>query len=167
MGFLGWWWWPTIEPRLPELVESVKSAGLAALGRAEPGEQGPGPLVATAASPIAAPPPMATPTAAPEVAAAPFCGPGQAPAFVFGFAALKRELGVTMGEPLECEHANTENGDSLQQTTAGLAVYDQATNSPRFTDGWRSWALTPRGLLAWKGPNAPPELAAGPSGSRP
>jgi hypothetical protein len=71
-----------------------------------------------------------------------------------------------MGEPLECEHANTESGDSLQQTTTGLAVYDQATNTPSFTDGWRSWALTQRGLLSWEGQNAPPELLAGENSRR-
>ncbi|MBV9134532.1 MAG: hypothetical protein JO318_17640, partial [Chloroflexi bacterium] len=59
--------------------------------------------------------------------AASFCDPGQAPAFEFGFADLKYALGYIMGDPLECEHPNSANGDTLQQTTTGLAIYRQAT----------------------------------------
>ncbi len=52
-----------------------------------------------------------------------YCSPGETPVFRFGFAYLKSLLGSTMGEPLECEHANPDNGDTLQQTTTGLSFY--------------------------------------------
>jgi hypothetical protein len=99
----------------------------------------------------------AVPAAEAAPAAAPFCGPGQAPRFVLGFAALQAALGETMGEPLECEHARPEDGRTLQRTTTGLAVYDDRTGRAAFTDGWRSWALTPGGLVAWEGGGPPPE----------
>jgi hypothetical protein len=56
-----------------------------------------------------------------------------------------------MGEPVECEHANSDNGDTLQQTSTGLAIYRQSTNAPEFTDGWNHWTLNPQGLVAWSG----------------
>lgn len=88
--------------------------------------------------------------------AAPFCAAGQAPQFAFGLAALKSQLGATMGEPLECEHANSANGDTLQRTTTGLAYYRKATNTPSFTDGFRHWALTAGGLVTWTGTSVDP-----------
>jgi hypothetical protein len=84
-----------------------------------------------------------------------FCQPGQSPAFVFGFANLKLALGSVMGDPVECEHPNSDNGDTLQQTTTGLAIYRQATNTPEFTDGWNHWALTVQGLMAWTATDQP------------
>lgn len=81
----------------------------------------------------------------------PFCRSGQVPQYLFGFATLRTQLGRTMGEPMECEHPNSANGDTLQRTTTGLAFYRKATNTPTFTDGWRHWALTPAGLVFWEG----------------
>ena len=92
--------------------------------------------------------------AAPGAAAAqiaPYCQPGQPPQFVFGFAALRQLVGATMGDPIECEHANPTNGDPLQKTTTGLAVYRTSTNAPTFTDGFTHWALTPDGVVTWLG----------------
>ena len=83
--------------------------------------------------------------------AAPHCSPGQEPVFMFGFAHLKSLLGDKMGEPIECEHANPENGDTLQQTTTGLAFYRKSTNIPTFTNGWEHWGLTVEGLILWTG----------------
>ena len=66
-----------------------------------------------------------------------------------------------MGDPLECEHGNPENGDTLQQTTNGLSFYRRSTNTPTFTNGWEHWALTVRGLLYWTGVEIdPPDDAA-------
>jgi hypothetical protein len=162
LGFLAWWWWPSIEPVLPPFIDRARVVALGLLGQAEAAEQLPGPTVVVATKPGPTPtPPPPTPTPEPLAARFPFCAPGQEPAFVFGFAALKQQLGPTMGEPLECEHANLDNGDTLQATTTGLAVYEPSTNTPRFTNGWRSWALTPGGLLSWDGPDAPPELSPG------
>ena len=87
--------------------------------------------------------------------AAPFCASGQTPRFVFGFAELKAAVGDLMGDPLECEHVDLATGDSLQQTTSGLAMYHQSTNSPEFTDGWNHWALEPDGIVAWSGASQP------------
>ena len=98
-----------------------------------------------------------------------FCDPGQVPEFRFGFAQLRAQLGATMGEPIECEHPSSENGDTLQQPTPGLAFYRQATNTPTFTDGWRHWGLTAEGLVAWEGESVDPPVAQArpaPSGPR-
>ena len=100
--------------------------------------------------------------------AAPFCGPGETPQFRFGFAHLKSLLGETMGQPIECEHANPENGDTLQQTSTGLSFYRKATNTPTFTDGWTHWAWTAQGLVTWTGSDIdPPGTATEPIESTP
>ncbi len=85
-----------------------------------------------------------------------YCGAGETPEFRFGFAHLKSLLGPTMGEPIECEHANPENGDTLQQTTTGLSFYRKATNIPTFTDGWNHWGWTADGLVTWTGDSVDP-----------
>ncbi len=89
-------------------------------------------------------------------AVAPYCAPGQDPEFVLGFAFMKSQLGDIMGEPSECEHANPENGDTLQQTTTGLSFYRKSTNTPTFTDGWRHWGWTAQGLVFWTGDSIDP-----------
>jgi len=90
------------------------------------------------------------------VGAAAYCAPGQDPEFVLGFAFMKAQLGDVMGDPLECEHANPENGDTLQQTSTGLAFYRKSTNTPTFTDGWTHWAWTATGLVTWTGARIDP-----------
>ena len=95
---------------------------------------------------------------------APHCRPGQARQFVFGFAALKAQLGPIMGEPIECEHSNDANGDTLQRTTTGLAFWRKSTNTLTFTDGYRHWELMPGGTVYWEGPPIDlPEVAAAPT----
>lgn len=84
-------------------------------------------------------------------AAAPYCAAGDEPSFTFGFAHLKSLLGDTMGEPIECIHANPENGDILQQTSTGLSFYRKSTNTSTFTDGWNHWGWTADGLVYWTG----------------
>src|SRR5206468_5474306 len=74
---------------------------------------------------------LAVPAAA-RAQDASFCEPGQVPTFALGFAALQEALGPRMGEPTECEHANSDNGDTLQHTTTGLAFYRKTTNTPTF-----------------------------------
>lgn len=95
-------------------------------------------------------------TGSAALAAAPYCAEGQDAEFVFGFAFMKSQLGDTMGDPIECEHANPANGDTLQQTTAGLAFYRKSTNTPTFTDGWNHWAWTVDGLVTWAGARIDP-----------
>jgi hypothetical protein len=86
-----------------------------------------------------------------------YCQPGRQPTFELGAAGLQQHLGATiMGTPLECEHPVSGSGDTVQQTTTGLVIYRAATNTVMFTDGWRHWALTPRGLLSWEGSDTDP-----------
>ena len=86
--------------------------------------------------------------AAPDV---PYCQPGQSPAFAFGIAALHDRLGDTMGTPLECEHLDADNGDTVQRTTSGLAYYRPSINTTMFTDGSTHWALAEGALMRWQG----------------
>ena len=97
-----------------------------------------------------------TASPAPLLAAPEFCAPGETPQFRFGFAFLSSRLGKTMGDPIECEHANPDNGDTLQQTSTGLSFYRKATNTPTFTDGWNHWAWTFQGLVYWTGSDVDP-----------
>jgi len=93
--------------------------------------------------------------------AAAFCSPGESPAFSMGVADLKQVVGDAMGSPVECEHLAADSGDSIQETTTGLAVFNRATNTATFTDGWRHWALTQAGLVTWEGTQADPPSANG------
>ena len=92
-------------------------------------------------------------TAAPS---APYCSPGQAPAFDPRLVELKQRLGDTMGAPVECAHPGSAVSDTIQQTSTGLAEFNQLTGTASFTDGWRHWALTPSGLVAWEGNQSEP-----------
>src|SRR5215204_387851 len=99
-----------------------------------------------------------------SAAASPNCQLGQAPEFVLGFAALQQSVGQAMGDPIECEHANPANGDTLQQTTTGLAFYRKATNTSTFTNGSEHWGLTSSGLVFWTGSSIdPPGSVVAPS----
>jgi hypothetical protein len=64
-----------------------------------------------------------------------------------------------VGQPLECEHTDPVSGDSLQQTSTGLAFYRKSTNTPTFTTGYDHWALTPQGLHYWTGSSVDPPIA--------
>jgi hypothetical protein len=98
---------------------------------------------------------------APAPSTAAFCQPGQTPEFVHGLAALKQQLGDTMGTPVECEHPATAAGDTVQQTTTGLAAYHSQSNTVTFTDGWQHWALTPSGVVSWEGTQSEPPSPSG------
>jgi len=51
--------------------------------------------------------------------------------------------------------------DTEQNTTAGLAFWRKATNTPTFTNGFDHWALTSTGLVYWTGDSIdPPRTAA-------
>lgn len=97
----------------------------------------------------------------PALAAAPGCQAGQAPSFVLGFATLRQHVGPAMGEAVTCEFPDPNGtGDVHQQTTTGLAFWRKATNTPTFTDGYRHWAWTPEGLVAWTGDSVDPPATA-------
>ena len=87
---------------------------------------------------------------------APYCQAGQAPAFANRLAALKQQVGNSMGTPMECEHAVSPGGDTVQQTSTGLAAYSKVTDTATFTDGWHHWAITPRGPVQWEGTQPDP-----------
>jgi len=97
---------------------------------------------------------LAVAMAGPSVASAqsaPYCAPNQAPSFRFGIGALQERLGLVMGSPLECEHVNAASGDTIQQTTTGLAYFRPSTNTPVFTDGVVHYALSDGKLVMWHG----------------
>ena len=87
---------------------------------------------------------------------APYCNTGQQPAFLNGMAALKQQVGDVMGTPIECEHVASGAGDTVQQTSTGLAAYSKATNTVSFSDGYRHWTLMSGGLVTWDGDAGPP-----------
>ena len=69
------------------------------------------------------------------------------PTFILGFKTLAELIGEQIvGEPLENERHNAENGDALQATTKGLMVWRKADNWTAFTDGYRTWVNGPFGL---------------------
>jgi hypothetical protein len=83
------------------------------------------------------------------------------PQFIGGMAALKTTLGAAMGDPLECERSVSDQGDTHQKTTTGLAYYRKHLNVVCFTTGWDHWALIDRGLVHWVGNDVdpPPDAA--------
>jgi hypothetical protein len=85
-----------------------------------------------------------------------YCLNGQSPQFALGALDLRRQIGEAIGVPLECEHAGSAAGETLQQTTTGLVDYQAGTNTVTFTDGWHHWALTPQGMVAWEGSQSNP-----------
>jgi hypothetical protein len=103
-----------------------------------------------------------TPAAFAQAAA--HCQLGQSPDFVFGFADLKSQLGDAMGDPVSCEYADPNGtGDTLQDTSKGLAFWRKSTNTPTFTDGGTHWALAASGLVSWTGASIdPPPFATAP-----
>jgi hypothetical protein len=143
-GFLYWYW----SPGLPFGLRSSTTSHAENLVIIESGATHD---TAAALQParVATIVPAATSTGAPVLA--PFCPPGQPARFVLGFARLKDRLGASMGEPLECEHTNPDNGDTLQQTTSGLAIYSPRNGTLEFTDGWHHWALIGDDLVARAG----------------
>src|SRR5690349_20884142 len=101
-------------------------------------------------------------------AAYPGCPSGGTPSFTFGFADLRSQVGSPMGDPIECEHAETATGDTYQRTTTGLALYRRDTNTAMFTNGQEHWALTAGGIVhwtGWHGSAAPPGISAPRQGS--
>jgi hypothetical protein len=97
--------------------------------------------------------------------AAPHCAADTEPHFQLGFAALEARLGDIMGEPIECEQGNPDNGDTVQRTTTGLAYYRRSTNTLAFTDGERHWALGAADVLTWQGDAVDPPASAEPATS--
>src|SRR5690349_15961837 len=58
---------------------------------------------------------------------------------------LRAEISDVVGDCLENQHYNPENGDTLQRTTHGLMVWRRSDRITAFTDGARTWAHGPNG----------------------
>src|SRR5687767_10313806 len=65
--------------------------------------------------------------------------------YVLGFLLLNQLIPSVMG-PCVSNETPAPNGDSLQQTANGLAVYRAADNWTAFTDGFRTWINGPFGV---------------------
>ncbi|HET7768423.1 MAG TPA: PQQ-dependent sugar dehydrogenase, partial [Chloroflexota bacterium] len=65
--------------------------------------------------------------------------------YVLGFLLLSQLIPDVMG-PCVSDETPAPNGDSLQQTANGLAVYRAADNWTPFTDGFRTWINGPFGV---------------------
>jgi hypothetical protein len=68
--------------------------------------------------------------------------------FQQGFKLLRDLIPDVVGECLEDEQHNPENGDGLQRTANGLLVWRKADNWTAFTDGATTWINGPEGLQA-------------------
>jgi hypothetical protein len=77
---------------------------------------------------------------APEVTSSARCW------FKFDLRLLRSEIPDVVGDCLENERVNPENGDTLQRTTGGLLVWRKADKATAFTDGSRTWARGPTGV---------------------
>jgi hypothetical protein len=79
--------------------------------------------------------------------------------FVRGVATVWAQLPAQVGQCLEDQQTNVQNGDASQRATGGLLVWRKADNWTAFTDGLRTWGNGPRGLqqrlntqrYAWEG----------------
>src|SRR5207248_3304588 len=74
--------------------------------------------------------------------------------FTLGFETLHDQIPGIVGDCIEDEHHNPENGDGLQQTTGGLLVWRKPDNWTAFTNGSTTWINGPEGLVSR--PNAGP-----------
>jgi hypothetical protein len=93
--------------------------------------------------------------------------------FVLGFAALHTLIPSIVGDCVDNEQHNPDNGDALQHSTNGLLVWRKVDNFTAFTDGFHSWVLGPFGLqerlnterFSWEAnPTGLPIVAVGTSG---
>jgi hypothetical protein len=87
---------------------------------------------------------MAAAVSATSLAGTAFAGPG--PEFRLGFRLLADQIPDMVGEAVENEWHNPDNGDGMQRTTRGMMVWRKADNWTAFTDGYRSWVSGPFGV---------------------
>ncbi len=67
-------------------------------------------------------------------------------AFQLGFATVHDLMPAQVGDCVDDEGHNPENGDGLQHTTKGLMVWRKADNWTAFTNGYQTWVNGPNGL---------------------
>jgi hypothetical protein len=95
--------------------------------------------------------------------------------FKLGFKALHDLIPEIVGDCLDNETHNPENGDGLQMTARGLMVWRKADNWTAFTDGSTTWINGPFGLesrpnnerFSWEPAAPPPAPAAAPAPAPP
>jgi hypothetical protein len=80
--------------------------------------------------------------AAPPAAAQTSCAQ-----FAIEFAALEQQIGAIMGVPTSCPRVDAD-GDTMQTSTTGLAVY-RPDGMSVFASGDNRWALSDAGLQEW------------------
>ena len=66
--------------------------------------------------------------------------------FELGFQTLHDLMPGIVGDCVENEWHNADNGDGLQRTTNGLLVWRKADNWTAFTDGATTWINGPFGV---------------------
>ena len=66
------------------------------------------------------------------------------------FTRLQAELGDIMGVPTACEQLES-NGDQVQTTSTGVAIYRAQTRAAVFVRGEQHWSLTDHELVSWTG----------------
>ena len=67
-------------------------------------------------------------------------------AFQLGFATVHDLMPAQVGDCVDDEGHNPDNGDGLQHTTKGLMVWRKADNWTAFTNGYWTWINGPDGL---------------------
>jgi len=67
-------------------------------------------------------------------------------AFQLGFATVHDLAPDQVGDCVDDERHNPDNGDGLQHTTKGLMVWRKADNWTAFTNGYQTWVNGPNGL---------------------
>ncbi len=66
--------------------------------------------------------------------------------FQLGFKVIHDQIPAIVGNAVDDESHNPQNGDGLQHSTGGLLVWRKADNWTAFTDGFRTWVNGPNGL---------------------
>jgi hypothetical protein len=136
-----WWAGHKLGMDLSSVTTFASILGLTETGRVSHGAAGYQPIVETQAT---------------QPGTAPYCNAGQSAAFATTLTDLQHTVGNAIGTPLECEHPTSAIGDTIQQTSTGLVAYSKLTNTVSFTDGWRHWAMTPKGPVTWEGTDSNP-----------
>jgi hypothetical protein len=85
--------------------------------------------------------------------------------FLLGFKDLHDLIPSVVGDCIEDETHNPENGDALQRTTGGLLVWRKADNWTAFTNGATTWLNGPNGLQSRSNSDRFPWEAAAPASS--
>jgi hypothetical protein len=123
----------------PRTYDPFKLVAAAVAGQPPPGDV---PANGFTYGGVSAPAAAAAPASGPQVPAA---APG-ACSFQLGFKVIHDALVAQVGNCVNNEGHNPQNGDALQNSTGGLLVWRKADNWTAFTDGFHTWVNGPHGL---------------------